>query len=243
MKNKPDLSDDEIRGFMDFDKLLNARNQALPFIGRTKLLVALGVVMISSGIWLYFHMSHPIPDNPVSNKSSQASLPNDPFVVHSDSLTKLILDSVSMPVLKNRMPMRSNKLSKSGKIRSQPADSVVTNSSLYDKSREPLKDSYVEAEPQNGYADFYKYLNDNLRYPVETIKDSIQGVETISFTINAHGNMENILVRQSLGKSFDLEAVRVIQQIPAWKPAVLNGKAVASQISIPLTFHMERLKK
>jgi TonB family protein len=66
-------------------------------------------------------------------------------------------------------------------------------------------------------------------------------VLTVTFTVSSTGKPENILVKQSLGKPFEKEAHRLIENMPDWRPATLNGKAVPSQISIPLTFQIKKV--
>ena len=99
----------------------------------------------------------------------------------------------------------------------------------------------MQAEPADGYSALYAYFNSNLVYPSEALKDSIQGVETVSFVINTDGKPEKITIRQSLGEPFEKEARRLIENMPLWKPATLNGKAVPSQMSVPLTFQIQKV--
>ena len=101
----------------------------------------------------------------------------------------------------------------------------------------------TEAEPLSGFPKFYEYLNNEIVYPVEIAKDSIQGVESVSFVIDEEGNLGAVAVLHSLGKPFDDEALRLLRHMPAWKPASLNGKPVASRISLPLTFTIRITKK
>jgi TonB family protein len=93
-----------------------------------------------------------------------------------------------------------------------------------------------------GYDHLYKYFTDNLRYPPEALKDSIQGVLTVSFTINSQGLPERISVTNSFGDAFEKEATRLIEGMPDWKPAMLDGAPVKSKITLPLTFRYRRIK-
>ena len=86
------------------------------------------------------------------------------------------------------------------------------------------------------------FLMHNLEYPSDGLNDSIQGVQTISFVINTAGKPEQIQVVNSLGEPFDRESRRLIENMPAWKPATLNGKPVESKISIPITFQIQKIK-
>jgi TonB family protein len=107
----------------------------------------------------------------------------------------------------------------------------------------PKLDVYLQAEPLEGYTHLYAYFNENLLYPPQAVKDSVEGIETVSFTIDQQGMPTLITITQSLGPLFDQEAIRLIRQMPAWKPATLNGHPVASQLSVPLTFELKRIIK
>jgi hypothetical protein len=102
---------------------------------------------------------------------------------------------------------------------------------------------YVQAEPLEGYAHLYNYFNAELIYPVAALKDSIQGVLTVSFTINKDGLPENLQYTNSLGEAFEEETKRLILNMPAWKPATLNDEPVSSRLSLPLTFQIQSVKK
>lgn len=101
---------------------------------------------------------------------------------------------------------------------------------------------YVQAEPLEGYAHLYDYFNSELIYPVVALKDSIQGVLTVSFTINKDGQPENLQYTNSLGEAFEEEAKRLILNMPTWKPATLNSEPVSSRLSLPLTFQIRSIK-
>ena len=74
------------------------------------------------------------------------------------------------------------------------------------------------------------------------LNDSIQGVQIISFVINKNGKVEQIEVEQSLGAEFEKESIRLIENMPEWKPAKLDGKPMSTRISIPITFQIQKIK-
>jgi protein TonB len=100
---------------------------------------------------------------------------------------------------------------------------------------------YVEAAPAKGYPDLYAYFEKELTYPEEAMSNPVEGVVTVAFTITRKGKIENINIDNSLGELFDREAMRVITQMPDWKPASYNGKPVSSTVSLPLTFQYKKM--
>jgi protein TonB len=101
---------------------------------------------------------------------------------------------------------------------------------------------FIQAEPVAGYPALYEYFMRELKYPAEAVADSVQGVVSVMFTINAQGKPEKIQVEQSLSPALDREAMRVIANMPAWKPATYNQKPMPSRISLPLTFQIKKIR-
>ena len=100
--------------------------------------------------------------------------------------------------------------------------------------------TYEQAEPLTDYPTLYKFLAENLKYPKEALKDSLEGTVKVHFLISPTGEITNAEIIQSLSEAHDREAQRVVLMMPPWKPARLNGKIVPSRIVIPLTFKINK---
>ena len=229
MKQRPQLSDEEIRSYMDFDRLMANRKLIVnkPKFHHLKWIVPT-IALIGVGAWLIFT---PIEkdsqaDNVVIEKRTESAANNTETPQPSNE------ESVTAPVKEETAELGSAAKKSSTPVRQDD-----------DKSPEKktADDIYIQAEPADGYSLLYAYFNLNLVYPSEALKDSIQGVETVSFIINTDGKPEKITIRQSLGEPFEKEARRLIENMPLWKPATLNGKPVPSQMSVPLTFQIQKV--
>jgi TonB family protein len=88
----------------------------------------------------------------------------------------------------------------------------------------------------------YAYFSKELIYPEEAVKDSIEGVLIVKFLINKEGKPEKIQTSGSLGILFDKEAIRLIEHMPLWKSATVNGNPITSRLSLPLTFQLRDKK-
>lgn len=86
-----------------------------------------------------------------------------------------------------------------------------------------------------------EFLFDNMIYPESALSAGIQGVSTIGFVVNENGNLENIKVVKSSGNNdLDKEAMRVMKKTNGkWKPGRINGNAVKTQMSVPITFQLD----
>jgi TonB family protein len=231
MKEKPELSDDEIRSYMDFDRLVaNAKT----YTGTSKfpnLLTRVVPAIVISGIlvWVIFF-------TPPEKEPEVTSVPENTV----NAPTQIQEDTKDTPS-GNEEPDPNAVAPEASPVLTPAPDKKVTKNPLPSEAGQ-AKEVYVQAEPVDGYSFLYDYFNTNLSYPPEAIKDSIEGVQTVSFQINAEGKPERIQVKQSLGGPFEKEAARLIENMPAWKPATLNGKPVASQVSLPLTFQLRKAK-
>ena len=77
----------------------------------------------------------------------------------------------------------------------------------------------------------------NLTFPAEARRNPTPGTVIISLTIDEHGIVKNYNVIKGLSKILDNEALRVMKLLDSkWLPALLEGKAYESTISIPIAF-------
>jgi TonB family protein len=91
------------------------------------------------------------------------------------------------------------------------------------------------ATPNGGWQSFRHYLRDQIRYPIQAFEDSIEGEVLLEFSINQEGRPIQIVVTNSLGYGCDKEAIRLLQNGPAWSLAVeatFNKQIVAIPFDI-----------
>jgi len=58
----------------------------------------------------------------------------------------------------------------------------------------------------------------------------------VNFKVDAEGKIDSIKIIRSPGKNFSDEAIRLIKEGPAWKPAEENGKRIDDGIKIKIVF-------
>ena len=81
------------------------------------------------------------------------------------------------------------------------------------------------------------FFEENLVYP----SDSVEGKVYVSLVVDTIGRVTNVIIKKSLSPLADAEVVRVIK-LMIFKPARINGKAVNSKISLPVSFSLDRKK-
>ena len=98
-----------------------------------------------------------------------------------------------------------------------------------------------EKEPEfpGGYPALYKFLREKTRYPKEAQEKSIEGQVLVGFAVNKDGSIFDVKIKKSSGNDLlDEEAMRVIKNLPNWKPGMIDGDAVASYFVFPIKFNL-----
>jgi TonB family protein len=96
----------------------------------------------------------------------------------------------------------------------------------------------VQQQPQypGGYMALLDFLKKEKKYPKEARRQGIEGDVKVSFVIGKDGNVSNVEVFEGVHPLLDAEAVRVIWNMPAWKPAMHKGKPVFVKYILPIKF-------
>ncbi len=96
----------------------------------------------------------------------------------------------------------------------------------------------VKPEFPGGQAALFQFLRKNIQYPVEAAEKGEQGRVIVGFTITDKGNIEDVLIVNSVSLSLDLEAARLVRSMPAWTPGEMNGQPVHVKSVIPVNFNV-----
>ena len=98
----------------------------------------------------------------------------------------------------------------------------------------------VEDQPEfpGGTAALLDYLRKNIKYPAICRENNIQGRVLVTFIVNKDGAIVEPEVVKSVNPSLDKEALRVISQMPNWKPGSQRGKPVRVKYTVPVNFRL-----
>lgn len=111
------------------------------------------------------------------------------------------------------------------------------------KQEEVTEEIFVVVEDQplfpGGNAAMMKFLSDNIKYPVIAQENGIQGRVICNFVVEKDGSITDVQVVRGVDPSLDKEAVRVIQQMPRWKPGKQRGQAVRVRFTLPVVFRLQ----
>ncbi len=124
-----------------------------------------------------------------------------------------------------------------------PRDTLRGMMIKYKSADTPDEEIYTQVDEMPTFPsgeDGLKYfLKQNLVYPEEAIKDSIEGNVIVSFIVRFNGTVDNPQIEESLAPAFDEEALRVVKAMPKWHPGEQYGEPVSVRMSLPVAFKYE----
>ena len=82
------------------------------------------------------------------------------------------------------------------------------------------------------------YLAQNLRFPKSAQKKGIQGQVILRFLVKENGSISDIQLIKGIDWDCNHEAVRLVEKMPKWIPAKLNGKPVKTYYNLPINFKL-----
>ena len=83
------------------------------------------------------------------------------------------------------------------------------------------------------------YISDKLEYPEAAQASALEGAVYVSFEVDKDGTVQHPKVIRDLGEGCGEEAIRVIQSMPKWEPALKSGAPVAVKLNLKVQFSLE----
>jgi len=142
---------------------------------------------------------------------------------------------------KNPPPAAESKPAKSKKTKASIGASTVENKKMTkDKSGVYNRAEVMPTYP-GGEAALSNYVMDHIDYNSSSLQNEQQGTVMVSFVVDEKGNVENPKVENSTTNNNDLnqEALKVVREMPDWKPGTIKGKTVKTRMYLPITFRAE----
>ncbi|NQZ77188.1 MAG: energy transducer TonB [Ekhidna sp.] len=147
------------------------------------------------------------------------------------------INSLSIPVLQENDAIGESRNYKKKKVVTEP---LQEKEALFTEEVPSTPLLNASAKPLDGFVALYQYFDEKLQYPDSMLMDSVEGVVKVAFTISADSSISHIEVFESLGEAFDKEAVRLVNEMPKWTPAIKDNQPVSSSMIIPVRFKITR---
>ena len=98
---------------------------------------------------------------------------------------------------------------------------------------------HVAPEFPGGNGAMKSYFAKNIRISEELRKQGVSGKVVVRFIVQADGTIDSVRVVKSDYDFFNAEALRVVKNMPKWKPGSIDGKPVAVAFAVPINFKIE----
>ncbi len=120
-----------------------------------------------------------------------------------------------------------------GDVEPAPMPEIRVESDILEIVDEP-------AEFPGGMDAMREYLKKNMMYPMSAKEAGIEGKCYLRFIVNTDGSISNVRVVRGVADcpECDKEAMRVVKNMPNWKPGRMNGKDVKMYFTLPIAFKL-----
>jgi TonB family protein len=96
------------------------------------------------------------------------------------------------------------------------------------------------AEFPGGTGGIREWISKNITYPEAAKAKGLEGKVYVSFVVNSKGKAVFPKVARGLSPELDAEALKLISQMPEWKPAFQNGIPVSISYTVPINFSLKQ---
>jgi TonB family protein len=86
--------------------------------------------------------------------------------------------------------------------------------------------------------ELFVFLGQNIKYPPSAKARGISGRVYVNFTIRRTGIVSEVKIIKGVHKILDDEALRVVNEMPKWKPGFQRGKPVSVSYNLPINFRL-----
>lgn len=110
----------------------------------------------------------------------------------------------------------------------------------YNSDGEEIKYYNYEILPEfiGGSNALYSYINKKIHYPLEALENNYSGKVTVGFVVSDTGNIFDVKLIKGTEECLNIEALRLVQTMPKWKPGLQDGEIVGMQIGLPIIFNI-----
>ncbi len=84
-----------------------------------------------------------------------------------------------------------------------------------------------------------EYFSKNLRYPKAAKEAGVESTVVVRFIVNTDGSVGDVQVIKAGHPTLADEALRLINEMPAWRPGYQRGQAVRVQFILPFRIHLQ----
>lgn len=81
------------------------------------------------------------------------------------------------------------------------------------------------------------YLDENFSWKQSQL--TVEGKVYVKFVVQKDSNISDVSIMRSLCETCDLEAIRLVENMPKWVPATKANSPIKSEVVIPIEFSLK----
>jgi TonB family protein len=91
-----------------------------------------------------------------------------------------------------------------------------------------------------GTAEMHRFISNTLSYPADAVARDAQGLVVYTFVVEKDGTLSNFNIIHRADSLLNKEALRILQNMPPWRPARYKGEIVRSETYVPMYFRLNK---
>ena len=92
---------------------------------------------------------------------------------------------------------------------------------------------------KGGQKELTNWIKETLIYPDLVLEKGIEGKVELSFVVDEMGDVTDVRIVEGLTRELNMEALRVMNEMPSWIPGRVDGNSAKVQMKLPLVFEIE----
>lgn len=103
-----------------------------------------------------------------------------------------------------------------------------------------IKDPDVIPMYKGGTGEMHRFIANTLKYPSDAVERNAQGLVVYTFIVEKDGTLSNFNMIHPADTLLNREALRILQQMPPWRPARYKGEIVRAETYVPMYFKLNK---
>ncbi len=91
-----------------------------------------------------------------------------------------------------------------------------------------------------GTPEMHRFISNTMSYPADAVERNAQGLVVYTFVVEKDGTLSDFNMIHSADPLLNEEALRILKNMPPWRPARHNGEIVRSETYVPMYFRLNR---
>ena len=102
----------------------------------------------------------------------------------------------------------------------------------------PIFRPEINKTEEKGKLDLFRYVSKQVKYPVMAIEANLQGKVYVDFVVNKNGEVTNVKIARGVDPILDKEAIRVVKNLPRFRPGKQRGRNVNVKYNVVINFKL-----